>query len=565
MSRRFALSAGPSILLVLLAVPVFAAAADGPAKTEEKPSRRGIEFFETKIRPVLVKHCYECHSAKSEEVGGELLLDTRDGLREGGESGHGVVPGDVDASLIITAMEYGDFEMPPEAKLPPEVIADFRRWVKMGAPDPRRKRRPAVAKPDAAPAAPLWSLAPLADPAPPKVADKLWPRGDIDRFVLAKLEEQKLQPVATAEPQLLLRRLYFDLIGLPPPPKEVQAAADGLTREAYIELVDRLLASPQFGERWGRHWLDVVRYAESAGSSRDVLMPYAWRYRDYVIDAFNADIPFDRFIAEQVAGDLLAASEPADKRRLLIATGMLAIGQKSLNGGNVQMDLVDDQIDVVSRAFVGLTASCARCHDHKFDPIPTADYYAMAGVFRSMQTLYGGSTKRPKTPAEAAKVYLTLGEDAGERLQQLTAWSKQIANLNKRRAAMEKNVKSRLAKLPKDWQRQQAEFSKEEGELTPKQTALREQIAAYRKAQANVRELQQQAAALRTQSSAIDLDFAVGVREAARPADCRLHKRGDPKNLGEPIPRGFLSCVEIGRPAGDSQPTAAGGWNWPNG
>ena len=243
------------------------------------------------------------------------------------------------------------------------------------------------------------------------------------------MEAADLTPVADASPETLLRRVHFDLVGLPPTPEQLDAFAADHSPAAYRKIVDELLASPHFGERWARHWLDVARFAESAGSSRDVLMLWAWRYRNYVIDAVNADIPYDRFLVEQLAGDLLEAGSPAEARRLQVATGLLAIGQKSLNGGNIPLDIIDDQLDVIGKTILGLTIACARCHDHKFDPIPTADYYALAGIFRSTETLYGGSINRPKNIDAKLKVYLVLGDTS--QLGEIRKHQKTLTNLQK--------------------------------------------------------------------------------------------------------------------------------------
>jgi hypothetical protein len=402
------------ICVLLLLLPTAAIAVGQSPK-----QRAGLELFEKKIRPALIEYCFECHATESDDIGGELLLDSRDAILRGGESGPAIVAGKPRDSLFVRAIEYRDLEMPPDERLPDSVIADFRKWISLGAPDPRGESQPqpdqeADQEANDEPVE-LWSLQPLLVTAPPTVAST-WPRSDADRFLRARLQAAGLRPNADAPPATLIRRLYFDLIGLPPSPAEVaQFVAD--PSEARLEqIVDQLLASEQFGQRWGRHWLDIARYAESAGSSRDVLMLYAWRYRDFVIDAMNADMPFDRFITEQVAGDLLPAETQADKERQTIATGLLAIGSKSLNGGNLTYDVIDDQIDVISKAVLGLTVSCARCHDHKFDPIPTADYYSLAGIFLSTDTRYGGGTKRPKSAKDKANLYLTLGGETQQLL-----------------------------------------------------------------------------------------------------------------------------------------------------
>ncbi len=359
-----------------------------------------IAFFESKIRPALVKYCYECHSVESGKSKGGLRVDTQNALLQGGDTGPAIVPGDVEGSLFVTAIRYEDedFEMPPKGKLPAEVIADFEEWIRMGAPDPRTDAAPVMVKSgiDIEAGRQFWSFHPPEKPTPPTVNSQDWPRNEIDRFVLAKLKENALTPAPPANPRVLVRRLYFVLGGLPPSAADAErwarAIGTNLDPEAIAQLVDYLLSSSRFGERWGQHWLDVARYAESTGGDSNNIFPHAWRYRDYVIDAFNADKPFDQFIREQLAGDLLPIDTDAEWAQNLVATGFLAIGQKLV--GEVEdrkffADLVDEQIDATTRAFLGITVSCARCHDHKSDPIPQTDYYALAAIFRNTTTHYG--------------------------------------------------------------------------------------------------------------------------------------------------------------------------------
>lgn len=339
-------------------------------------------FFEAKIRPVLVRHCYECHSLKSGKAKGGLMLDTRQGIRVGGDTGPAVVPGESAKSLLLSAIKHSDpdLEMPPKKpRLPELVIADFEAWIKAGAADPRESAINAAERPpvDLESGRNFWSYQ------KPRAAG-----GTIDGFIQAKLKENGLEPAPVAEPVIILRRLYFDLIGLPPTPE--QAAA--FSMDQLEATVDGLLNSPRFGERWGRHWLDVARYAESNGRESNLTFPHAWRYRDYVIDAVNADVPFDRFIIEQIAGDLLPAQGDAERARLLIATGFLALGPKGLNEMNKAQfaaDVADEQIDAVTRAVLASSIACARCHDHKTEPFSMEDYYALAGIFKSTQTFYG--------------------------------------------------------------------------------------------------------------------------------------------------------------------------------
>ena len=369
-----------------------------PTSAQERLARDQQRFFEAKIRPVLVEHCYECHSAKSDEVGGKLLLDTREGIRAGGESGPAVVPGKPASSLLLLAMQHADSKliMPPKdygSKLPATVIADFETWIKAGAPDPRAGGTKSKSEIGSEEARQWWAWQPLKPaPVPTVTGNQDWAKGDIDRFILAGLSELKLAPSPDAERITLVRRLAFDLTGLPPSKQDLDKFALAHDPAPIEELVDQYLESDQYGERMGRRWLDVARYAESTGKDVNVAYPHAWRYCDYVIDAFNQDMPFDRFAREQIAGDLLKASNKDATAKQTIATGFLAIGPKSLSEQNprqLAVDVADEQIDAVSQAFLGVTIACARCHDHKFDPVSQRDYTAMAGIFLSTKTHYG--------------------------------------------------------------------------------------------------------------------------------------------------------------------------------
>ncbi len=379
-----------ALLAVLLAVPLFL--------TDATADEAAIAHFEKHIRPVLVKHCYRCHSSAAAAQGklkGQLQLDSRAGIRSGGESGPAVVPGKVEDSLLIAALRQDGFNMPPQGKLPEAVIDHFVTWIQSGAVDPREGSPVNVKEQvDIDAAREFWAFQPLIHPPVPPVTAAAWPSTAIDQFVLAAWEEHGIGPVVDAERAVLIRRLSFDLLGLPPTAAETEAFLADRSSNAWPRLVDRLLESPHFGERWGRHWMDVVRYADSVGGGANLVYDNAWRYRDYIIRAFNDDKPFDRFVMEQIAGDLLPAENMAERRDQLIATGMLAIGAKELaeyDKEKLRMDIVDEQIDTIGKSLMGLTLGCARCHDHKFDPISTRDYYALAGIFRSVNTL---SSKR---------------------------------------------------------------------------------------------------------------------------------------------------------------------------
>ena len=354
----------------------------------ESVSGEDVEFFEQQIAPILQRRCYECHSHESGKARGGLVLDSRSGWEQGGGSGPAIIPGKPDDSLLIQSVRYDVYEMPPNEKLPAHEIALLERWVLQGAADPRKSQATAI------PAEKLWALQPITVPEIPAVKRADWVLDPLDAFLLANLEQHGLEPAADADCHTLLRRVTFDLTGLPPTLAEIRAFAADESADAFEKVVDRLLASPGFGDHWGRHWFDLSCYADLADIQGNVLIRDAWRYRDYVIDAFNEDRPLDQMILEQLAGDLLPYESTEQQRRQIIATGFLAIGPWTLQNyikPQLEADVVDHQIDRIGRIFLGQTLSCARCHDHKFDPIPTADYYALAGIFHStLTTSYDG-------------------------------------------------------------------------------------------------------------------------------------------------------------------------------
>lgn len=354
-----------------------------------------IEFFESRIRPVLIEHCYECHSAESDSIKGGLLVDSAPGLLKGGESGPAIVAGAPQESLLLEAMKYESYEMPPDGKLSPQILADFEQWIAMGAPDPRNDARPshdAAKGVDVEKGREFWAFQPPEPHVIPEIPEPQLAHNWIDHFVIAQLHDAGLEQVPVAERATLLRRIAYDLTGLPPRPDDIERylyTDEPTTIENYI---DRLLQSPQYAEHWGRHWLDVARYADSNGGDFNATFHHAWRYRNYVIETFAADRPFTQFILEQIAGDLLDSTDDAQRERQLVATGFLMLGAKMLSERDkekLRMDVVDEQISTIGSAFLGMTLGCARCHDHKFDPIPTTDYYALAGILRSTQTLDG--------------------------------------------------------------------------------------------------------------------------------------------------------------------------------
>jgi hypothetical protein len=496
-------------------------------QTVEKPATpEQITFFETSIRPVLVKECYSCHATTAKKIRGGLTLDTRKGMREGGDTGPAISPGDVKKSLLLVALKHtrDDLKMPPKKKLATEVIADFEKWIVMGAPDPRDgAARITKNEIDINKGRKFWSFQPPRRKVPPAVKDTAWPRNTVDRFLFARLEAKGLRPVADADPYALVRRVYFDVVGLPPTPDEVESFVTKFARspQAALEaVVDRLLASPQFGERWGRHWLDVARYAESSGRTNNFAYPHAWRYRDYVIAALNADKPYDQFLREQLAGDLLPARDDAQKSEFLTATGFLAIGPKAHDERSwrqFRMDLADEQIDATFQAFQALTVACARCHDHKFDPIPQKDYYAVAGIFRSTDTCYG--TIRIFLSNHPSPL-VTLPKNGGARAG-LEPLSKE------RRSAIEKQM----------------------GDLRDQARNLRGRNSFLRRIFLGTR-----ISILRSQLGQYESDgtprlLAMGARDGLFPTDSRLFIRGELNQPGETIKRGFPQVLTTRQPS----------------
>ncbi len=359
----------------------------------------GIEFFENHIRPLLVQNCYKCHSEEVDKAKGELLLDTREGLRKGGESGPAIVPGNSKASRLIQAVSYdnADLQMPPKTKLPQASIDKLIQWITMGAPDPRDGKVANITDKDefdiVKRKAEHWAWQPVrCDIQPPKVepvGGAEWTNTAVDHFILAKLQASELSPSTPATRRTLVRRLHFDLIGLPPTPEEVEAFVADASPNAYENLVERLLTSPHFGERWGQHWLDLMRFAETRGHESDFPIPEAYRYRNYVVRALNADVSYDDFVVEHIAGDLVEDPriDPATRRNESVqGAGFWHLGEATHSPVDIRGDecnRVHNQIDVYSKAFLGLTVGCARCHDHKFDAISTRDYYALAGYLQS--------------------------------------------------------------------------------------------------------------------------------------------------------------------------------------
>jgi hypothetical protein len=380
---RFA-PVGRAVLMV--ACVLLSLVVDDVRSNDEADTAR-IEFFESKIRPVLVMHCYQCHSSEAKSVKGELLLDFRTAVLKGGESGPIIVPGKPEESSLIAALKYDGYEMPPKGKLPDSVVADFERWILDGAVDPRSEDKVVTKRPeiDYDKAAQFWAFRKPVAADLPDVKQAEWARNEIDRFILASLEERELSPSPVADRRVLIRRAFFNLIGLPPTPAEVEAFVNNPSPNAFNEVIDRLLDSAHYGERWGRHWLDVARYGEDqAHTFKARRYPRGYLYRDWVVQSLNADMPYDEFVRQQIAGDLL---DGPDRHTRIAPLGLFALGPvyyaENVEKAKATADEWDDRIDTLTRGVLGLTVACARCHDHKYDPISTEDYYGLAGVFAS--------------------------------------------------------------------------------------------------------------------------------------------------------------------------------------
>jgi hypothetical protein len=469
----------------------------GPALRAQAPSQTGNEFFENRIRPILVNNCYKCHSSQTEKLKGNLSVEFRESLLKGGENGPALVPGDPDKSLLIKAVRYtdADLQMPPhDKKLPDDQIASLEAWVKMGAPDPRTGGAAMAGQNWGKNRRQHWAFQPLKKVAVPEPAQTNWIANPIDAFILAKLQENNMKPSPAADKRTLIRRATYDLTGLPPTPEEVQAFVDDTSAEAFSKVVDRLLASLQYGERWGRIWLDTARYADTKGDINGQLdvpiFPYAWTYRDYVIKSFNDDKTFNRFVLEQLAADKLPAGKDSSQ---LAALGFLSLGPR-FNGN--RNDIINDRIDVVCKGFLGLTVTCARCHDHKFDPIPTQDYYSLRGIFDSC-------VEPAEEPTLAA-------------IKQTTEY---------------------------------VEFAKKLNGMSQELVVDNEQMKAMKGPSEKKKELRKDTAKLRRQIAQLELTdpgsppCATVLYDTTKPHDSPVFIRGEAENKGEMAPRRFLEIL----------------------
>ena len=524
-----ALAGWSPVAVAAAEIPPEAQKADVAGESPVGDEESRLEFFEKKVRPLLVANCYNCHSADSGPKGG-LRVDDHRGLLTGGNGGPAIVPGEPEKSRLLKAVrhEQGAPSMSPKKQLEATEIAVLEQWIKDGAVWPKA-RVPASFGKESEEYARLrkehWAWQPLTIPAAPTVSQPAWVFDPIDLFVLSRLDQQSLAPVGDASRRDFLRRVTFDLTGLPPTSEETAAFEADSSPDAFAKVGDRLLASPAFGERWGRHWLDVARYGESTGSARNLPYPHAWRYRDYVIRSFNADKPYDQFIREQIAGDLLPSHSDAQRNEQLIATGFLALGVKDVNQRfkvRFVMDNIDEQIDTVTKAILATSASCARCHDHKFDPIGQSEYYALAGIFHSTDHCSGLRNKMGGGLAyyDTAMLIPLAGEaDAAP-------------------ADLDEKIKAAEAKVEEARKAFVALRDSKEGNEKAPNGRPKRQVARQKlnRAEAELNALKDPAA-----RGAVTL----GVRDGKEIGDTEVRIRGEAEKLGPVVPRGFLKVVEL--------------------
>jgi hypothetical protein len=470
-----------------------------------------IAFFERHIRPLLAEHCLECHSVQSGKRKGGLLLDSPEGIAQGGDSGPALIPGKPDDSRIVSATrgDNVDLRMPPKKPLEAGKAALLAEWIRRGAPDPREGN----GKPRLHSGMSLeegrtfWAFKPVIRPAPPQSA-AVHP---VDRFILTKLEASGLTPAPRADRRTLIRRAFYSLTGLPPSPEDVEQFATNESPEAFSKIVDRLLESPAYGERWGRHWLDVVRYADTCGNASDYPVPQLHLYRDWVVSAINADMPYDRFLREQIAGDLLSTGSVAERAPGIIATGYLALARRFAGKAGAPHLTIEDTIDNLSKAFLGVTISCARCHDHKFDPFTMKDYYALYGFFSSTRYPYPGAE------GDTRQSNLIPLMEPGAIEQLLAPHKTSVAAAEKELKDLEQKLKDASASVSSD--------------PRPANDDLQKRIVEAKKKVADL-----------TNAAPLVRD-AYAVTDAAETGDARIQNRGEPKNLGETVRRGFPAVL----------------------
>ena len=515
-----------SAFLILCILPLPCRAHQTETSSESRTAEEGF-FLET-VQPILRQHCYECHSHQAKDAKGGLMLDSRSGWKTGGDSGPAIVPGRPDESLLIGAVRYEHLEMPPKGQLPEDLVRQLQRWVADGAHDPRAmppsEQRNAI---DPEAGRRHWAFQPLRQTSPPEVNNNRWSRNDVDRFILAQLEQAELRPVSDADAYTWLRRVSLDLAGLPPSAEQILNFAADSSQEAREQVVDGLLDSQTYGERWARHWLDLVGYADQMGTSNNVFARHAWRYRDYVIDAWNNDKAFDQFLREQIAGDLLEYDNVEQRAAGLTATGFLVLGHIEIveaDKAKLLVDIVDQQLNKVGKAFLGMTIECARCHDHKFDPISQRDYYAMAGFFHSTSSVYK-TDRGVWSDVNVLDLPETESQQADRARREKTHTERLNAQKSKRSQVVQRTHD--LSELLKD-----SSLSRED----------RDRLTKERK-ELSGRSAQLDKVIEHTEFFAPTVPRVHGVRDVDHPEDMRITIRGNPRALGERVPRGFLPVL----------------------
>ncbi|HEY7308187.1 MAG TPA: DUF1553 domain-containing protein [Gemmataceae bacterium] len=475
------------------------------------------EFFEIKVRPLLAARCYRCHGPEKQKGG--LRLDSAAALRKGGDSGPVVLPGKAKESLLLRAVKREGPKMPPKEALKPEEVAALTEWVKRGAVWPKGEQTSSAERDPQHARRTHWAFRPVGDPPPPVVRDNDWPRNAVDRFILAAMEKRGLRPVAPADRRTLIRRATFDLIGLPPTPEEIDAFLADDSPDAFAKVVDQLLASPAYGERWGRHWLDLVRYADTAGDNSDYPIPQHYKYRNWVVRAFNRDQPYDEFLREQFAGDLMPAANAEDRRDKILATGYLANARRF---GSYEDDrypwhlTIDDTLDNLGRAVLGLTVNCCRCHDHKFDALSQEDYYALYGFFQSTRYPWPGielvKMQKDLVPLASPE---ELDRARVERKRRLAEKDAEIKQLEKEKAAAEKSRDAKAKKRAEELTKALPEAKKNRGRLAGEPLP-------------------------------VELAYAVAEGENKgrhKVGSARVQLKGDPEHPGKEVPRRFPTVL----------------------
>ena len=523
-------------------------------------SQEELHYFESRVRPLLIGACSGCHSDNGSRIRAGFEVDTRVAMLRGGDSGPGIVPGDPDASLLIQAVRYDDpdLQMPPRGSLSRDEILILERWVAMGAPMPEPRGH---AVEGAAPGTEFrwsdedieqgrlhWAYQPVEDLETPRVEDEDWPKAALDRHVLAGLESRGMSPAGDADRETWLRRVTFDITGLPPSPEEILAFRRDLREGAKERVVDRLLESQAFGERWGRHWLDVARYAESSGKETNVTYPQAWRYRDWVISAFNRNLPYDRFVTMQLAGDLLPANTEDEEAANLIATGYLAVGSKShATRGRSQfiLDLVDEQIDATTQGLLATTVACARCHDHKFDPIPQSDYYALAGIFASSETRFGSVAS-----GQNRQVSDLIEIPAGADLPNGPRFPESARAFTERGLSQARNQVEAAEAIRDEMRRSGRNRSRSQNARNQLSAEQQQVLARARRAEGRVRTAESLLSRFDADGRPTIENFScMGVVEGD-PRDVPFLERGELDGAGEKVPRGFPRLLDDGDETG---------------